>query len=107
MEFKRDPQRGLTVINDAYNASPASMQAALHVLADTARGGRSIAVLGDMYELGAYTEAGHFLVGETAKTLGISYLITVGEWGALIARGALQAGMDAAKIRSCHSKEKL
>lgn len=56
---------GSTVIDDTYNASPASMIAALNLLADVEpKGqGRRVAVLGDMRELGDYTDEGHRLVG--------------------------------------------
>lgn len=57
---------GVTVIDDCYNANPASMQAALSTLADLSRGGRGIAVLGDMLELGNHEEAEHVRLGERA-----------------------------------------
>ncbi|MBK8047383.1 MAG: UDP-N-acetylmuramoyl-tripeptide--D-alanyl-D-alanine ligase [Anaerolineales bacterium] len=54
---------GSTVIDDTYNASPASTVAALNLLADIEPKGRRVAVLGDMRELGSYTGEGHKLVG--------------------------------------------
>ncbi|MBN8527359.1 MAG: hypothetical protein J0M02_18660, partial [Planctomycetes bacterium] len=66
---------GNLVIDDCYNANPASMQAGLAVLAD--RGGRRLAVLGHMGELGAASLHGHRLVGSEAARLGVA-LIAVG-----------------------------
>jgi UDP-N-acetylmuramoyl-tripeptide--D-alanyl-D-alanine ligase len=70
---------GVTVIDDSYNANPASMSAALHALADLGHGRRRIAVLGYMAELGDYEVAGHREVGELAAKLGVDRLIVVAE----------------------------
>lgn len=67
--------KGITVINDAYNASPVSMMAALEVLADLAKG-RKIAVLSDMLELGDWSMEGHRQVGRACK---VDILYTYGE----------------------------
>lgn len=84
--------KNTTIINDAYNANPTSTKASLQVLADT-KGGRKIAVLGDMRELGAIEEKSHFQIGEAVVSLGIDYLITVGKLAKHMALGALAAGM--------------
>jgi UDP-N-acetylmuramoyl-tripeptide--D-alanyl-D-alanine ligase len=80
---------GSTVLDDTYNASPASMIAALNLLADVNPNGegRRVAVLGDMRELGDYTDEGHRLVGRRAADV-VDLLITVGELGAAIAAEA-------------------
>ena len=65
MEVTRRPD-GVTVINDAYNASPEALEAALSALAAMARGGRAFAVLGPMKELGAYAEELHEQAGRQA-----------------------------------------
>jgi UDP-N-acetylmuramoyl-tripeptide--D-alanyl-D-alanine ligase len=80
---------GSTVLDDTYNASPASMIAALNLLADVEpKGqGRRVAVLGDMRELGDYTDEGHRLVGRRAADV-VDLLVTVGELGAAIAAEA-------------------
>lgn len=72
---------GVTVINDAYNASPDSTAAALKTLAQITRGGsgRSIAVLGEMAELGEYAQEEHDRIGRLVVRLNISQLIVVGE----------------------------
>ncbi|GAA4381997.1 UDP-N-acetylmuramoyl-tripeptide--D-alanyl-D-alanine ligase [Agromyces bauzanensis] len=70
---------GITVINDAYNASPDSMSAALKTLAQVqAPGTRTIAVLGEMSELGEFSGEEHDRIGLLAVRLGISQLVVVG-----------------------------
>ena len=85
----------MTLMEDCYNASPESMKAALDVLkAYTAiTGGRSVAVLGDMLELGEESSELHRQIGAYAAKLGIAKLITVGKGGNYIAVGAKQGGM--------------
>jgi UDP-N-acetylmuramoyl-tripeptide--D-alanyl-D-alanine ligase len=82
------PGGGL-LINDAYNANPVSMRAALAYLADRAEGRRRVAILGDMAELGRTAPAYHREVGEAAAELGVDELLAVGE----LARGYLDAGV--------------
>ncbi len=86
----RERDDGLLVVNDAYNANPDSMTAALTTLAEIgARSGRhTVAVLGEMRELGAETHDGHVAVGESVGRLGIDALVTVGDVAAAIAEGA-------------------
>jgi len=81
---------GLVVVNDAYNANPASMAAGLDALAAIgARAGRrTVAVLGEMLELGESSGEDHLTVGEHAARLGIDVLVTVGEAAGEIAAGA-------------------
>ena len=72
---------GLVVINDAYNANPESMEAALDTLAAIGRrtGRRTVAVLGEMKELGAESRVGHRRVGHFAAAAGIDVVVVVGE----------------------------
>jgi len=81
---------GLVVVNDAYNANPASMAAALDALAAIGERGarRTVAVLGEMLELGASSGADHVAVGEHAAALGVDVLVTVGAAADAIADGA-------------------
>ena len=90
---------GSTVIDDTYNASPASTIAALNLLADVEpKGqGRRVAVLGDMRELGDYTDEGHRLVGRRAADV-VDLLVTVGELGAAIAAEAQGVQFDPAAL---------
>ena len=86
-------QDGVLVINDAYNASPDSMRAALQTLATIGRTGRrTIAVLGEMAELGEYAIAEHDAIGRLVVRLNIDQLYVVGEGARLIHMGAVQEG---------------
>ena len=86
---------GATLLDDTYNASPASTLAALNLLADLPVGnGRRIAVLGDMLELGSYEEEGHRIVGARVADVADS-LITVGQRARLIAAEAVASGLPA------------
>jgi len=89
---------GATLLDDTYNASPASTMAALNLLADLpAQNGRRIAVLGDMLELGSYEEEGHRKVGVRAADV-VDLLVTVGQRAQLIAEEALAAGLPASRV---------
>ena len=89
MELHERPD-GVVVVNDAYNANPASMAAAIGTVAriGRARRGRSLAVLGVMLELGDGAEADHLEVGRVAAGAGVDVVVTVGEEAAAIAAGA-------------------
>lgn len=83
----------VTVVNDAYNANPESMAAALRTVADMP--GRGIAVLGRMHELGPVEEAAHTTVGELAARLGFSLVVVVGEDPGIAAgAGAIAVSVD-------------
>ncbi len=82
---------GVTVIDDCYNANPASMKASLRVLSGA--DGRKIAVLGDMGELGSDEKTLHAGIGSFAATCGIDMLFTVGELSKEAAKAAVSAGM--------------
>ena len=84
---------GITVINDAYNASPDSMAAALKTLAQVqAPGTRTIAVLGEMSELGEFSGEEHDRIGLLAVRLGISQLIVVGRGARRLHISAINEG---------------
>jgi UDP-N-acetylmuramoyl-tripeptide--D-alanyl-D-alanine ligase len=91
MEVTQRPD-GVTVINDAYNASPEAMAAAIEALAVMARGRRAFAVLGPMYELGSRSRAFHEEAGGLAARAGVVGLIVVGEDAAPILTGAKAEG---------------
>jgi UDP-N-acetylmuramoyl-tripeptide--D-alanyl-D-alanine ligase len=69
---------GGVLINDAWNANPVSMRAALEHLVQLAAGRRTIAVLGDMAELGAYSDEGHREVGRAIEQLAIDDVVAIG-----------------------------
>ena len=77
MEVTERPD-GVLVVNDAYNANPESMAAALRALTTMARGRRSWAVLGEMAELGASAADEHRRVGELTAELGVDRVVVVG-----------------------------
>jgi UDP-N-acetylmuramoyl-tripeptide--D-alanyl-D-alanine ligase len=82
---------GVTIVDDSYNASPASVIAALDLLAGMP--GRRIAVLGEMLELGDEHEPGHERVGAAAAGI-VDRLVVVGDGAEGIARGGRDAGLD-------------
>jgi UDP-N-acetylmuramoyl-tripeptide--D-alanyl-D-alanine ligase len=90
----------LNVLDDCYNANPLAMEAALATLVSLAAGAPAVAVLGSMLELGPQEQRYHHQLGQQAAGLGLAGLITVGPLAAAIARGALQAGMEAARVHS-------
>ncbi|MFC6882903.1 MULTISPECIES: UDP-N-acetylmuramoyl-tripeptide--D-alanyl-D-alanine ligase [Actinomadura] len=91
MEVTERPD-GVTVVNDAYNANPDSMRAALDVVLHMARGRRAYAVLGEMAELGASAAAEHAKIGEHVARGGFAGLVVVGANAAAMAEGAGQVG---------------
>ena len=96
---------GSLMLDDSYNANPASMAAALRVLAEMAAGGRAFAILADMLELGEASDRAHREIGEKAAAVGLELLVTMGAGGRLIAEGARQAGFD--EKRMLHARSHL
>lgn len=88
---------GTWVINDAYNANPASVRAGLEALVACRCDGRTVAVLGEMAELGVASEREHRSIGEFVAALGVDVLIGVGEAGEILVRGARDGGMEQAR----------
>ena len=96
--------RGVKIINDCYNANPASMVSALESLQLTSTSGSRIAVLADMLELGDQAAELHSKIGQKVFELGIDYLVTVGELAENIAISALENGMAKSKVKSFKDK---
>jgi len=94
---------GLNIINDTYNANPASMRAGLITLGQQ-EGGRRMAVLGDMLELGPASAAAHREVGRLAAAQAVDYLALVGDFAAETAAGAGMAGLEGERIRIFEEK---
>ncbi|NLY52055.1 MAG: UDP-N-acetylmuramoyl-tripeptide--D-alanyl-D-alanine ligase [Firmicutes bacterium] len=92
---------GGLVINDAYNANPTSMAAALHTAKEIAGRRRLVLVLGDMLELGDLSWDAHREIGRLAAELEPTYLITVGKLAQEYGKGAQAAGLDGARIEYC------
>ncbi len=106
MEVGPGPE-GITIVNDAYNANPESMTAALDALASMGQGEgqgerqsrRRVAILGPMLELGAEAEAAHRAVGEYAVRSGVDVLLVVGDEAREIGTGATAAHDGAVQVR--------
>jgi len=94
---------GLGVLNDTYNANPASMEAGLKTVAQMG-GKRKAAILGDMLELGESSMAAHRQLGRQAAELGLDFLGVVGSFREEIRQGALEHGMLPDRVRSFEEK---
>ncbi|KAF0187821.1 MAG: UDP-N-acetylmuramyl-tripeptide synthetase/UDP-N-acetylmuramoyl-tripeptide--D-alanyl-D-alanine [Desulfobulbaceae bacterium] len=89
---------GLNILNDTYNANPASMRAGLATLGQQ-EGVRKLAIIGDMLELGPTSAEAHREVGKFAAALAIDYLALVGNFATEIAAGATMAGLENERVR--------
>jgi len=99
--------RGVTYFVDCYNSSPRAARASLAFVAAAPAEGRRVAVLGDMLELGAASEAAHREVGEFAAERHLDLVVGLGEGGRLIAEGARAAGMTPAVTPFFQSRDEL
>lgn len=98
MRLQIQQHGGITLLNDAYNANPNSMRAALETVAALQPRGRRIAVLGDMRELGKSSERYHREIGEFAAKCGLELLACVGKQATFFAEAAERAGMPVGAI---------
>lgn len=89
---------GINVLNDAYNASPTSMVAAMDVLLEQAGDAAKVAVLGDMLELGELEEEGHGQIGSLVAVHALDALIVLGKRAQIIADAALAAGYPGERV---------
>jgi MurE/MurF fusion protein len=103
MELLRSPL-GLTVLNDSYNANPASMAAGLKTLKQLTPK-TAVAIIGDMRELGEAASAAHFEIGRLVAELHIDYLGIVGDFKEDVEGGALSAGYPPERLRSFTEKD--
>jgi UDP-N-acetylmuramoyl-tripeptide--D-alanyl-D-alanine ligase len=94
----------VVVINDAYNANPDSMVAALKTATQVTSKGRRVAALGRMGELGNESESAHRRVGKAVADFGFDYLVTVGDEARLIAEAASSAGLKSATEADTHEQ---
>jgi UDP-N-acetylmuramoyl-tripeptide--D-alanyl-D-alanine ligase len=98
MRMQIETWRGVGVINDAYNANPASMRAAVGTLAEMSGRSEKIAVLGDMLELGRHSRKHHFELGKQIGRMGINRLYLLGKEADQVQKGAVKGGMPKDKI---------
>jgi UDP-N-acetylmuramoyl-tripeptide--D-alanyl-D-alanine ligase len=99
--------KGATILSDAYNAAPDSMIGALQTLQETpvGQGGKRIAVLGEMRELGSFANDAHSMVGRAAGKIKPDMLVTVGEMGRKIVAGAMVNGFSSDHIHQMVTTE--
>jgi UDP-N-acetylmuramoyl-tripeptide--D-alanyl-D-alanine ligase len=94
---------GITLINDAYNANPRSMELALEILSTMKEKGRAIAVLGDMLELGDFSVEAHQWLGERIGKLAIDFLLALGEEAPVVVASSIRHGLDPERARVVES----
>jgi UDP-N-acetylmuramoyl-tripeptide--D-alanyl-D-alanine ligase len=98
---------GVVVVNDAYNANPDSMRAAVDTLAQLGRstGGRTYALVGDMLELGDEAEREHAALGRHLAQQGVHGVLALGAHAATVVRAAVAAGSDPTAARALADKQ--
>ena len=98
---------GVVVVNDSYNANPDSMRAAVGTLVELGRstGGRTVALVGDMLELGGTAEAEHADLGRHLATSRVDRVLALGEHAGTVVRGALDAGLTPAAATAPADKD--
>lgn len=96
-----------TVVDDAYNASPESTQAAIAVLAGIDTSAQRILVMGDMLELGELAPECHHETGVSAASAGIDHVLAVGRFAGDVVRGAVDAGLDRSRGQAFGESEQL
>jgi UDP-N-acetylmuramoyl-tripeptide--D-alanyl-D-alanine ligase len=98
MRMQLGSWRGIGIINDAYNANPASMVAAIKTLAEIKSHGERIAVLGDMFELGKQSPREHLRLGDQLAQARVDRAYLLGERALDVRRGALRGGMKSDQV---------
>jgi UDP-N-acetylmuramoyl-tripeptide--D-alanyl-D-alanine ligase len=101
MRWEREAIAGRAVINDAYNANPVSMRAALNAFAEEPFAGRRWLVLGGMLELGPHETPEHLELGRFAAQGDWAGVIVLGPLGSLVADGLESAGFDSSRVMRC------
>ncbi len=95
----------ITIINDAYNANPRSMEEALGMLSTYKTSGKKVFVMGDMLELGNISESAHKNFGKQFSDSSVDLLVSVGSLAKLAAQTALDSGLDKNRVSSFENKE--
>lgn len=96
---------GLMLLNDCYNANPASMASALKTLRQLAGSRQAVAIIGDMLELGETSASAHAGIGRLIARLGLDQVGVVGRYRQEVVAGAVAAGFPTARIRALADKE--
>ena len=106
--FHAEPLRGGgLLLDDSYNANPASTEAALRAAVELARGRRTVVVFGDMLELGQASAASHFRIGHLMASLKIGRLFAFGREAVFTAHGACEGGMDPLAVDHYSERDRL
>jgi UDP-N-acetylmuramoyl-tripeptide--D-alanyl-D-alanine ligase len=100
-------QSGVTLLNDAYSSDPVSAAAALNALVQYSAGNRTIAILGDMLDLGAASEAAHSELGALVARLRITHLVCVGPLARYAGRAAVENGLAFSRVWEVSDEEPL
>jgi len=95
---------GFTILNDTYNANPASMAAGLKTLRQLA-GENAVAIIGDMRELGETSRQAHFAIGNLLAELSIEHVGIVGEFKNDVEQGAVAAGLSSERVHTFVNKD--
>jgi UDP-N-acetylmuramoyl-tripeptide--D-alanyl-D-alanine ligase len=98
MRLQLQSAGSVRILNDAYNANPNSMRAALETLRDVETQGRRVAILGDMFELGPVAIQHHRDIGRFAASCDLDQIICIGKLAELFAQVAREAGMPANRV---------
>ncbi len=107
LRLARESHNGLELLIDCYNANPGSVKASLEILNDMTSKGRKIAVLGDMLELGEQSDALHEDIGRSVSESGVDSLFCLGPNAKLIAKGAMDKGMDSSLVHQYTDHQEL
>lgn len=100
-------KNGVLIINDAYNANPDSMSAAINYLASVTSRGKRIIVLGDMLEMGDFGEQEHFAIGKYINGKPIDYVFLFGPLSAMIQKGILASNSFNGEVFRCETHEEI
>lgn len=100
-------QGGVTLLNDAYSSDPVSARGAISTLQQYAGGARTVAILGDMLDLGSRSEVAHEELGRLVAEAGIERLVTLGPRARKLGNAAVAAGMARAHVTSCDTLDEL
>jgi UDP-N-acetylmuramoyl-tripeptide--D-alanyl-D-alanine ligase len=103
----RPGRRGAHLLDDSYNANPASLQAALATFESLRQDRRGGLVLGDMLELGGSSRTAHQEIGTRIGGLGVDYLVTIGQYTPALIAEALKGGRPPAEAVHCSSSTEL
>ncbi len=96
---------GLKIINDCYNANPASMMAAFDAVQAMKGSHKTIAILGDMLELGDTSEKAHRRLGEMVACKGFDHLIVFGDYAKIVTQGAMDGSMTLRQVHRLKDKD--